>query len=86
MILTHPQNNSSNNTDITSPAHADDLAVMALFQKSLNKLLEIAYDYSIKWFFSFSMEKSIVLTWNANSDLGSIEQLKLGPGVLKVKK
>ena len=34
--------------DVTSPCHADDMAVMALYKRSLNNLLCIVHAYSLK--------------------------------------
>ena len=52
-----------NDIDVTSPAYADDVAICALHKTGLNNLLQIAYNYSKKWFFEFIIEKSVIMTW-----------------------
>ena len=48
-------------TNVSCPAYADDLALMALYKPGLNKLLQIAYDHSVKWNDTFSIEQSVVV-------------------------
>ena len=45
--------------DVTSAAYADDVAICALHKTGLNNLLQIAYSYSKKWLFEFSIGKSV---------------------------
>ena len=52
-----------NDIDVTCPAYADDVAICALHKTGLNILLQIAYSYSKKWLFEFSIEKSVIMTW-----------------------
>ena len=52
-----------NDIDVTCPAYAGDVAICALHKTGLNNLLQIAYSYSKKWLFEFSIEKSVIMTW-----------------------
>ena len=54
--------------NVTCPATADDIAICALYKHGLNEMLQIAYDYSKKWFFEFSPEKCIVMVWGRDRD------------------
>ena len=47
----------------TVPTHADDLALLALFKSSLNVLLSMAYNYSLKWRYSFNTDKTVYMMW-----------------------
>ena len=54
--------------DVTYPATADDIAICALYKPRLNELVQIAYDYSIIWFFQFSSGKCLVIAWRKYRD------------------
>ena len=59
---------SVHNIKLTSPAHADDIALLALYKKSLNILLDIAYKYSLKWRYHFNTLKTVLMIWGADSN------------------
>ena len=65
---------------LTSPSHADDIAILALFKKSLNALLDIAYRYSLKWRYSYNMSKTTLIVWGP--DLESNKDVVFGNCVL----
>ena len=71
--------------NITSPAHVDDLAIIAMYNHALNTLLTMAYEYSITWFFEFSIEKCVVLSWTKRGTQEKNISFKLGPGQISVK-
>ena len=48
-------------TNVTCPAYTDDLAMMALYKPGWNELLQIAYDHSVKWNYTFSIKKNVVI-------------------------
>ena len=68
--------------DLTCPAHADDISIMALYKRSLNSLLKIAYQYSLKWNFEFNGNKSVVLLWGKDNDPDI--PIVLGSNTLKI--
>ena len=68
-------------TIITSPAHADDITLMALYKSSLNILLHIAYQYSIKWRYMFNTVKTELMVWGRDTQ-PNIEA-KFGGDILK---
>ena len=49
------------NIDVTCPTSADDIAIMALYKVSLNALLNVAYQYSCKWRFSYNLTKCVAM-------------------------
>ena len=69
--------------DVTSPAHADDVTVIALYKKALNALLKNAYIYSIKWNFEFNCDKSTVLLWGKDNEPNV--PIVIGPNTLKIE-
>ena len=44
------------------------IAICALCKHVLNELLQIAYDFSKKWFFEFRREKCLVMVWGRDRD------------------
>ena len=54
-------------TITTSPAHADDITLMALFKSSLNILLNVAYQYSIQWRYLFNTVKTELMIWGVDT-------------------
>ena len=53
--------------NVTSPTHAYDMAIIALYKTGLNVLLKIAYEYSVKWNYTFNITKSIGMIWGLRS-------------------
>ena len=47
--------------NVSCPAFADDITIMALSESGISYLLNIAYSYSIKWRMKFNYEKSHIL-------------------------
>ena len=78
--------------DTTCPSFADDITTVALYKPSLNNLLMIAHNYSMKWLFDFSATKSGWMLWGKDDypeldvrlgeqslqKLDSAKQIKLG--------
>ena len=54
--------------NVTNPAHADDLALLALSKKGLNELLVIAYRYSLKWRYTYNLSKTALMIWGPDND------------------
>ena len=54
--------------NVTSPAHADDVFLLALYKVNMNCLLCIAYAYSVKWRYSFNTDKTIYLLWGEDEN------------------
>ena len=55
------------NTKISNPTLADDIALLSLTPAGLQMLLNVAYEYSCKWRFNFSAEKSNVVIFRDNN-------------------
>ena len=53
---------------VTSPTHADDLAIVTIYKKGLNALLSIAYEYSQKWRYTYNFSKTILMIWGHDRD------------------
>lgn len=49
--------------NVTCPAHADDICILALFKTSLNVLMNIANIYSFQWRYSFNHTKTVAVIW-----------------------
>ena len=73
--------------NVSCPASADDIAILALHKIGLNSMLQIAFDYSIIWWFEWSMTKSKGIIWGkdqspktpirfGNSDLEVVNRCK----------
>ena len=72
---------SLDGTIITSPAHADDITLLALFKDSLNVLLNIAYEYGNKWRYTFNTLKTEFIIWG--SDIRPSLNVRFGKDILK---
>ena len=70
--------------NVSCPASADDIAVASLYKVGLNFMLDIAYRYSIKWRFDFSLVKSMCVIWGI--DHMPNVTIKFGPGEQKLVK
>ena len=71
-----------NGTNATSPAHADDLALVAPYRLAMNKLLSIAYNHSIVWFYDFGIVNESRVLGNIVNELkqkGPNNQMTLFP-------
>ena len=58
--------------NITCPAFADDVALLALTEKNLQKLVDIAFIYSNKWRFTFNAKKSYYMVFGKRPKYKSI--------------
>ena len=58
------------NINVTSPCHADDIFLLALYKTHMNHLLRIAYSYSFKWRSAFNFDKTKYLMWGNDNDPG----------------
>ncbi len=61
-------------TEKASPSFADDMSLISLSRKGLQKMVTLAYKYSRKWKFRFNPPKCIVLILCNTSDKESIKQ------------
>jgi hypothetical protein len=52
------------NTCFASPTVADDMCLISLSKTSLDKMLDICYNYSCKWRYSYNPSKCAVLVFN----------------------
>ena len=59
---------SIHNEITSSPIHADDLTIMALYKHSLNHLLEVVYKYSVKWRYEYNTDKTIAMLWGQDKN------------------
>ena len=57
-----------------SPMFADDLTMLSRMKSGLEKMLECAWDYSIKWRFTFNSMKTIILTFGETKWERSVNQ------------
>ena len=73
-----------NGINTTSPAHADDLALVAPYRLAMNKLLSIAYNHSIVWFYDFGITKCYSIEWGEFSRAERQIPIKLGPHSISV--
>ena len=73
-----------NGINATSPAHADDLALVAPYRLAMNKLLSIAYNHSIVWFYDFGITKCYCIEWGDFSLAERQIPIKLGPHSISV--
>ena len=64
----------------TSPIHADDLALQAMYKPSLNISLSIVYDYSVKWRYEFNTDKTVLMIWG--KDMAPNISIKFGDNML----
>jgi hypothetical protein len=51
------------NITVTSPAYADDISLVALSKKGLQRLFNIAYNFSVKWRFEFNISKCAIVIY-----------------------
>ena len=73
---------SVNNIIITSPVHADDITIMCLFKTSLNVLLNIVYEYSVKWRYMFNTNKTEAVVWG--NDTSPNMNIVFGNDIIKL--
>ena len=64
-----------------SPAHADDVALVALYPTCLNGMLDICLTYSRKWRYDFNEDKTVYVKWGKNSE--SHSRIVFGDRVLE---
>ena len=79
--LTH---SSTNIINISSPAFADDLAIICLYPRCLERLLSIAYEYSRTWQFEFNASKSAILSFGKGYD--QYPRFQLGNQEVQIEK
>ena len=73
------------NTNLASPAHADDLALVTHYKLAMSDLVKIAFNHSIKWFYSFSIDKCIFMEFGKISKVERQIPIRLGRDVIKPK-
>ena len=56
------------NINLSSPCHADDVFLMALYKMNMNRLLYIVYMYSLMWRYSFNFVKTKYLIWGNDTE------------------
>ena len=54
---------SINSLKLTSASFADDISLLALYPTSLRTILNICYEYSVKWRYEFNHVKSGIVTF-----------------------
>ena len=47
--------------NVTCPAFADDISLVSLFKRGMQVMLNIAYEYSVKWRFNFNHTKTVMI-------------------------
>jgi hypothetical protein len=67
----------------SNPAYADDIAIIAIHKRLLQKLLNIAYQYSLQWRFDFNASKTEIIRFG--NDLCPSTELRLGDQQIVVK-
>ena len=67
--------------NVTCPSYADDVTIVSGSRNGLQKMLEIAYEYSCKWKFKFNPEKCVTLTFNSGKRKSQV--VKMGEKDLK---
>ena len=73
------------NVITTSPAHADDIAIVAPYKTAMNILLCIAYKHSIRWFYEWGVDKCYGLSWGKVVQAEQQIPLRLGSEIIKMK-
>ena len=73
-----------NGTNCTSPAHADDLALVTPHRTNMNVLLRIAYNHSVTWFYDYGIPKCFAIEWGDFSQAERQIPIKLGPHSLSI--
>ena len=74
-----------NGINTTSPTHADDLALITYYKSAMNDLLKIAFTHSVKWFYSFSVDKCITMSFGNVSKGEQQIPIRLGHDTIKHK-
>lgn len=67
---------------VCAPAFADDIAISALYKPSLQKMFDMAYQYSRKWRFNFNASKTVVVVFG--KDTSPTIPLTIGDKAVKV--
>ena len=73
------------NKNLTSPAHADDISLVTYYKLAMNVLVKIAFNHSIKWFYTFSVDKCIFMEFGNISKAEREIPIRLGNEILKAK-
>ena len=73
-----------NGTNTSSPAHADDLALVAPYRLAMNSLLMICYNHSIKWFYEYGIVKCNAIEFGNFSQAEKQIPIKLGPHTISI--
>ena len=54
------------NTNLSSPAHADDVAFLTLQKTGLNSMFNDAFLYSFKWRYQYNLPKTVLMIWGTD--------------------
>ena len=66
---------------LTCPAFADDLTIIAPSRKGLQKLIDVAYEHSVKWRYKFSPKKCAVIACGKPQP---DQPFNLGPDLIEI--
>ena len=61
---------------VTCPTYADDIALITLHKPTMQMLLDIAYEHSVRWGYTFNPSKSVLVVMG--KDLSPSLNLNLG--------
>ena len=81
-LCSNPNGICVRNLMLSSPTHADDIAILSLQKTGLNSMFLTSYEYGRKWRSSFNTDKTVFLCWGAPIYLWYLE---MKPYSLKMK-
>ena len=62
-LCSNPNGICVRNLMLSSPTHADDIAILSLQKTGLNSMFLTSYEYGRKWRSSFNTDKTVFLCW-----------------------
>ena len=57
--------------NVTCPAYADDISLVALYKSSLQAMLDEVYDHSRLWRYEYNADKTKILVFNSDNNTQS---------------
>lgn len=67
------------NMNVCAPTVADDMILVSLSRKGLEKMMSICHNYSVKWRFEYNANKCGVIVFNETGNRNTERRWKLGP-------
>ena len=66
ILKRNPNGLCIHNSNLCSPAHADDVTLLTLQKTGLNSMLSDSFLYSVKWRYQYNLPKTVLMIWGTD--------------------